>query len=148
MLRGVIRSTLIAADQAAERRAVHDGAATLFAHNLKLELHAAPDTAQIDAHHTVIVSAWGVGGFCKNILDASVVIGGIQSAELSHDLLHHSFDLLIVRHVTGNGQRLVTFVSELLPCSPHLLLAPFSEYPRYPTFTKTFSFSSTSPACP
>src|SRR5439155_3516253 len=52
MLRGVIRSTLIAADQAAERRAVHDGAAALFAHNLKLELHAAPDTAQIDAHHT------------------------------------------------------------------------------------------------
>src|SRR5258708_20848470 len=128
MLRGVIRSTLIAADQAAERRAVHDGAAALFAHNLKLELHAAPDTAQIDAHHTVIVSAWGVGGFCKNILVASVVIGGIQSAELSHDLLHHIFYLLIVRHVKGDAHRLVTFGPALLACSPHFLLGSVTEY--------------------
>ena len=137
MLGGVIRSALIAANQTSERRAVHDGAAALFAHDLELELHAAPDTPQIDPHHTVVVIAWRVGGFCENILDARVVISGIQSAELGHGLLHHSFDLPIVRHVTGNGQRLVTFVSECLRCSLYFLLAPVSEHDRRASFSKS-----------
>jgi hypothetical protein len=82
----------------------------LLTHDLELEFHAAPDAPQVNAHHTVLVSAWRVGDFCKNILNASIVIGGIQLAELSQGLLHHSFNLRIVRHVTSDDQRLVTFV--------------------------------------
>ena len=42
MFGGVVRSTLPADDQAAQRGAVDDSAAALLAHLLQLELHAAP----------------------------------------------------------------------------------------------------------
>jgi len=88
----------------------------LFAHDPEFELHAAPDTSQIDAHYTIVVIAWRVGGFCENILDSCVVMSGIQSSERGNGLFHHRFDLRIVRHVTGNSQRLVPLSAALEIC--------------------------------
>jgi len=78
VLRGVIRAALIATDQTAKRRAVHDGTAALFAHHAELELHTAPDTPQVDAHDPVIVFARRVGRFCEHVLNTRVVVSNIQ----------------------------------------------------------------------
>jgi hypothetical protein len=48
MLRSMVSAALGAAYKTSERRAIGDGAAALLAHLLQFELHAAPDTAQVD----------------------------------------------------------------------------------------------------
>src|SRR5882757_1914527 len=55
VLGGAIDASPGDSDETADRRAVHDGAASLLAHLEPLVLHAAPDAAQIDAHHTIEV---------------------------------------------------------------------------------------------
>src|SRR5579863_681273 len=103
VLRGVIDSPLCTAKAPSKRRAIDDGTAALFAHLLQLEFHAAPHTAQIDAHHPVIIFAGGIGRFCKNVLNAGVVVGRIESAESGDRLFHHGVYLRVVRHVAADG---------------------------------------------
>src|SRR5207302_6430994 len=55
VLGGVIRSTPSAAHEPSKRRTVDDRATSLLAHLAQLELHASPDTTEIDGHHSVIV---------------------------------------------------------------------------------------------
>jgi hypothetical protein len=50
-------------DQAADRGAVYDRAASLLAHLAQLVLHAVPDAAEIDRIHAIEFFAAGISGF-------------------------------------------------------------------------------------
>src|SRR5437773_6076336 len=56
------------ADQAANRRVVHDHATSLFAHLEQLILHATPNATKIDRIHAVEFLAAGISGFCNRTL--------------------------------------------------------------------------------
>src|SRR5208283_28585 len=89
VLGGVVNASFGAAHQPAERRTIDDGACSLLAHLLELELHATPDATEIDPHHPVVIFAGRVGRFREDILDAGIVIGHIDPAEGLDCFLHH-----------------------------------------------------------
>jgi hypothetical protein len=82
----MVRPTLVSADEASQRRAVHDGPAALLAHLLQFKLHAAPHATQVDCHHAVVVVAGRVSRLGKNVLDAGIVVCGIQATESGNGL--------------------------------------------------------------
>ncbi len=77
MLGGVIGSTPGSAHQPSQRRAVDDRAVSLLAHLAPLELRATPYTTEVDGHHSVKIFSRSVSGLRNNILNASVIVGGI-----------------------------------------------------------------------
>lgn len=93
MIRRVVGASLSTADKTSERRAVDDCAASLLSHLLQLELHAAPDPAQIDRHDTVIIVSPKICSFSENILHTGVVVGNIASTESRHGLRDHCLHL-------------------------------------------------------
>jgi hypothetical protein len=116
--------------------AVHDGSAALFAHHLKLELHAAPDASQVDAHDAVEVVARRVGRFCKDILNACVVVSRVETSERRDSLLHHGFDLRIIGYVTMNGECLVSLVGEVFGCGLYFFFVPVGEHDGCASFSE------------
>jgi hypothetical protein len=103
-------------DQAADRGAVYDRAASLLAHLAQLVLHAVPDAAEIDRNHSVEIFATGISGFRNRALDASIVERRIQPAKGGHGLLHHSLHLRIISHIAACGNGPVTCADQLLGC--------------------------------
>src|SRR5207253_27294 len=91
VLGGVVDPALGASHKSPERRAIDDGATSLFAHLLQFELHAAPFAAEIDPHDAIVIFTGGVGSLCEDILDARVVIGGIKPAKDRDRLRDHGF---------------------------------------------------------
>jgi hypothetical protein len=49
----------------------------LLAHLAQLELRATPYTTEVDGHHSVKIFSRSVSGLRNNILNASVIVGGI-----------------------------------------------------------------------
>jgi hypothetical protein len=103
MLGGVVSGAARQPDQAAERRAVDDGAAALFAHPAELVLHAGPDAAQIDRVHPVESLGRLVSGIDGRGLDAGVVEGEVESAEGIDRALDEGGDLRLIGHIAGDG---------------------------------------------
>src|SRR5260370_37660526 len=60
------------ADQAADRRAVDDGAISLLAHLAQLVFHAVPNAVKIDRLDAIVFLAAGVGHLHRGRLDAGV----------------------------------------------------------------------------
>jgi hypothetical protein len=112
MLRSMVGTALGTPYKTSKRRAIDDGATALLAHLLQFELHAAPDTAQVDPHHPVVIVTGRVGRLGEDILDACVVVGCIEPSKGSNSLLHHCFYLRVIRYITADGQCLVTFIGE------------------------------------
>jgi hypothetical protein len=106
VLGGVVDPAFGASHKSPERRAIHDRAASLFAHLLQFELHATPFAAENDSHDAVVILTGGVGGLREHILDARVAIGGIEPAEGGDRLRNHGFDLRIIGDVATNGDGL------------------------------------------
>src|SRR5260370_23610605 len=111
-----------------KRRAIHDSSASLLAHLLQLELHGTPYSAEIDRHHTVVIVTGRIGSFCKDILNAGIVVGCIELSESGDSLLNHCFYLGVISHVTTNRQCLVTFGSQFFGCGMHGLLIPVRQH--------------------
>src|SRR5216683_3894600 len=114
VLRGLVCSAFGAGDQSADRRAVDDCTTTLLEHLAKLELHATPHSAQIDRNHPVKVFPCRFGGLRNDILDAGIVVGGIQPAESSDGPFDHRFHLSVVGYVAWNSECLVSADGQLL----------------------------------
>src|SRR5438105_8432233 len=130
MLRRVVRAPPGAAHEPPERRAVHDRAAALLPHLAQLELHAAPDAAEVNGHHPVVVVARGVGRFRQDVLDARVVVRRVQTAEGGHRLIDHRLHLRVIGPVTANGEHLVTPCGQPVRGRTHRLLVPVREHHR------------------
>ncbi len=126
MLCGMIDSTFCTSNESAQRRAIHNGAAPLLAHMPQLELHRAPDATQIDAHHSVVIFAGRISGLGEDILNAGIVVGRIKLAEGSDRLLHHRFNLGIIRYIAANRQCLMPFMRKFLGCSLDFLFVPIN----------------------
>ena len=130
MLGGVIRSTPSAAHEPSKRRTVDDRATSLLAHLAQLELHASPDTTEIDGHHSVIVFPGSISGLRNNILNAGIVVGRIQPAESGDGLLNHCFHLSVISDVAMDSECLVTVGRQFLGCRLHCLLIPVRQRHR------------------
>src|SRR5271154_427270 len=96
MLRSMVCPASVATDKTSKRRAVDDGAAALLAHLLQFELHAAPDTAQVDRHDPVVIIAGRICSFRQNTLYAGIVIGSIEPSEVGDSLLYHCLHLRVI----------------------------------------------------
>ena len=99
----------------------------MFAHLSQLELHAAPFASEIDPHDAVVILTGGVSRLREDILDARIVVSGIQPAESRDRLRDHGFDLRIVGDVAGNGEGSVALRGQLLGRSAHSVLVPVCE---------------------
>jgi hypothetical protein len=95
------------AHESADRRAVDDGAASLFAHQEQLVLHAAPDAAQIDGEHAIKVLGAGVSCLRKGALHAGIVERRIQLSETEDGLLDHRCHLSLIRDIATDANRLM-----------------------------------------
>src|SRR6266571_2161583 len=73
VLGGVVDPTLGASHKSSKRRAINDGAASLFAHLLQFKLHATPYAAKIDRHYPVVILPGRISSFGEDILDTCVV---------------------------------------------------------------------------
>ena len=80
----------------------------MFAHLLQFELHATPFAAEIDSHDAVVILTGGVGGLGEDILDARVVIGGIEPAKGFDRLRDHGYDLRVIGDVAADSDGFVT----------------------------------------
>ena len=114
-------------NQAAERGAVDDGAASLLAHRSELVLHAGPDAAQVDRVHAVEGFGRFVGRIGRRSLDAGVVEREVEPAESVDRALDQGGDLLLVGHVADDVQRLVTRSGQLLGRGPDRLFVAIGE---------------------
>jgi hypothetical protein len=99
----------------------------LFAHLLQFELHATPFAAEIDSHDAVVILTGGVGGLREHILDARVVIGGIEPAEGGDRLRNHGFDLRIIGDVATNGDGLMPLRVQSIGRNTRRFLVPVGE---------------------
>jgi hypothetical protein len=98
------------ADEAAERRAVHDHAAALGAHVAQFVFHAGPNAAQVDGVDPIEALGRLVRCIARRRLDAGIVVGHVEPAEGGDRPLDHRGDLVLVRHVASHGQELATGV--------------------------------------
>ena len=94
------------ADQAADRRVVDDGAASLLAHLAELVLHAVPDAAEIDPLHALEFFAADIRGLDGRRLHARIIERRIKAAEGGDRLLDHCGYLGLVSDIGGHGDRL------------------------------------------
>ncbi len=67
MLGGVIGPTPGASHKSFERRAIDDGAATLFTHLLQFKFHATPNATEIDAGHAAKIFTGLICGFRESM---------------------------------------------------------------------------------
>jgi hypothetical protein len=104
MFGGVVDSAFGPAYKAAQRRAIDYTAASLLPHLLKFELHATPDTAEVDSHHSVVVFRRGISRIRKDILNAGVVVGCIEVPKGRDRLMNHRFHLSVVGNVATDGK--------------------------------------------
>src|SRR5205814_1410751 len=81
MLCGVVGPAPDTAYKSPKRRAIDDGSTFLLAHLSQLELHATPYAAEIDRHHLVVIVTRRISSFRKNILNARIVVSGIELSE-------------------------------------------------------------------
>ena len=119
VLGGVVCSTPGSAHKSSNRRAVDDSATSLLAHLPQLELHATPYTTEIDGHHSVKIFSSSISSFRNNILNASIVVGCIQPAEIGDSLLNHCFDLSVISYIAMDSECFVTLGSQFLGCRTH-----------------------------
>src|SRR6266566_4107965 len=103
----MVRCSAGDADQAADRRAVDDGAASALTHLTQLVFHAAPNAPKIDRIHAVKLFAARIGSFHCGALHAGIVERSIQSSEGGDGLLNHRCHLTLVRYVAADGECLV-----------------------------------------
>src|SRR6266576_3965711 len=101
---GVVDSALGPSYKASQRRAIDESAAALLAHLLKFELHAAPDAAEVDPHHSVVVFCSGISRVREDILNAGVVVGCIEAPEGGDRLMNHGFHLFVVGNVATDSK--------------------------------------------
>src|SRR5260370_4133960 len=74
-------------------------AAALGTHLAQFELHATPDTTEINGHHPVIIFSSIIRRFSPNALHALIVVSCIQAAESGDSLLNHSFHPSVISYV-------------------------------------------------
>ena len=111
--------------------------AALLAHLLQFKLHAAPFATEINPHDAVIILTGGVSSLCEDILDARVVIGGIEPAESRDRPRDHGFDLCIVRDVATNGEHLMAFGGQVLDRGTHSALVQVGQRDGRPRFRES-----------
>jgi hypothetical protein len=133
----VVDPALGTSHKSAERRAIDDRTASLFAHLLQFELHAAPFAAEIDPHDAVVILSVSVCSLCEDILDSRVVISGIEPAESSHRLLDHGIDLRVIGDIATNGDGLVALGGQALGCDLHRGLVPVCQRDGRPRFRES-----------
>jgi len=107
--------------------------------------HATPDTAQVIPNNSVIVIAGRISRFGEDILNAGIVVSGIEPPVSSDSLLHHCFYLRVIRHVAANRKRLVTLIGKLFGCGLHCLLIPVCNNTDAPDSAKAFAVASPNP---
>ena len=130
MLCSVVDPALGAAYKSSKRRAVDDGATALLAHLLQLELHATPYAPQIDRHHPVVIVSGRISSFCKDILNAGIVVGCIEPPESRDSLLNHVLNLSVIGDVADDSECFVTLGSQFLGGRTHRLLMPVRQHHR------------------
>ena len=136
MLRGGISSETGQADEAALRRAVYDGAATLLAHLPQLMLHAGKDAAQIDRDDPVEIAAFCIGGFRHGDMDAGVIESRIETPEGGYGLCDHGRRVRLVLDGTADADRLVASGDQLVGCGPGRILIDVRDRYRRAGFGK------------
>ena len=104
------------ADQAADRRAVDDGAASLLAHLAQLVLHAAPHAAEIDRIHAIEFFAARIRSFHCRRLHAGVVERRVQPSEGGDGLFGHFRLFSFVSDIAMDGYRPATGRHQFLCC--------------------------------
>ena len=109
-------------DQAADRRAVDDGAASALTHLAQFVFHAAPNAPKIDRIHAVKLFAARIGSFHCGALHAGIVERSIQLSEGGDGLLNHRCHLTVVRYVAADGECLVARCDQVIGCSTHRFL--------------------------
>ena len=116
MLSCVVYGSTGQADQPTDRRAVHNGAATLLAHLLQLVFHAVPDAAEVDRDHAIEFRAAGIRRFDRGTLYAGVIEGGIQPSKDLHCLIDHRRHLGLVGDVAAARAGLKRHVGAARAC--------------------------------
>src|SRR3989442_1015145 len=119
VLRCVIDGPAGDAYEAADRRIVHDGPASLFAHLEQLVLHAEPDTAEIDCIHSVELLTSGISSFNGETLDTGIVERRVQPPKCRNSLLDHRLHLSFIRDIAANSNRLMAGGDQALGDCPH-----------------------------
>src|SRR6266487_5056496 len=84
------------ADDAADRRAIDNGAAALPEHLAQLLLHATPHTAQVDRHHAIPLVAADVSRFDTALHEARLLECGVQPPEADHRSFDHRCHLIVI----------------------------------------------------
>jgi hypothetical protein len=107
MFGGVVSGTSRQAYQAANGRAIDDGAAALRSHVVALMFHASPDATQIDGVNPIEFFARNVGSLNRRRLHAGIVERGIQPAEFRHGPFDRCGDIAFVGDVALNPDRLM-----------------------------------------
>src|SRR5437868_5747109 len=86
-------------DQAADRRVVDDGAASLLAHLAEFVFHAVPNAAQIDPVHALEFFAADISHFHGRRLYAGVIERRIEASKGGYSLLDHRCYLSLIRDI-------------------------------------------------
>ena len=107
------------ADETADRRIVHNGPTSLFAHLEQLVLHAEPDTAEIDRIHSVELLTSGIGSFNGETLHTGVVKGDVQVPKCRNCLLDHRLHLSFIGDIAADSNRLMACSDQALGGYPH-----------------------------
>jgi len=115
------------ADQPGERRAVDDRAAALRAHVTRLVLHAGPHAAQVDRGDAVEVLGRLVRRVARRDHDPRVIERHVEAAELPDGALDEGGDLLLVRDLAGDAERLPAADSQLVGGGTQRLLVGVGE---------------------
>ena len=110
----------------------------MFAHLLQFELHATPFAAEIDPHDAVVILAGGVSSLREHILNARVVVGGIEPAEGCDRLRDHGFDLCVVGDVAADGDGLMALRGQFIGRTTHGVLVPVGQRDGRPRFRESF----------
>ena len=104
----MVRCSAGYADQAADRRTVDDGAASLFAHLAQLVFHAVPHATKIDRIYAIEFFAPGISGFHRRRLHAGVVERRVQASEGGDGQFDHCCYFSFVSDIAMGGYRPVT----------------------------------------
>src|SRR3712207_6039994 len=91
-------------------------------------LHGGPDSAQVDGVDAVEVLGRLVGGVIRRDLDAGVVERHVEAAEGGDGALDEGGDLVLVRDVAGDAERLVSGVGQLSGGGAQRLLVGVGEH--------------------
>ena len=98
----------------ADRRAIHNCAASLRFHLPNLRLHAVPNAAEIDADDAIEFVVAGLQQIRAARVDAGIIEGGVQPTECRYRLIDHGRDCGLFGYVAADGERLVAGGEQLL----------------------------------